>query len=265
MTLAGHVPRAWPLRQIVWAISFVVLSTTAAHAQANLQLWGNITFNWIKGDRLTYEIDLEPKTLLSAPEGEPGWRNLDTTPSVEYAWKNWLDVTGELVTGFTKQTDDEDSFELAERVGMRFHLLSRNLPTLVRDRPIKSERPPKRRLILRDLTRIEQRSLFYTDDEPNSNTWRFRNRFELLFPLNREKITDDGAKYLTSDWEWFVPLGDPTERFANKQRIRAGWGYRRNVHWRFEALYMWTRSRDTAQDSFNTSDNIINFRMKRVF
>jgi hypothetical protein len=24
------------------------------------------------------------------------------------------------------------------------------------------------------------------------------------FPLNREKITDDGARYFTADWEWFV-------------------------------------------------------------
>jgi hypothetical protein len=172
MTVAGHVPRAWPLRPVVWAISFVVLFTANAHAQANLQLWGNITFDWIKGDRLNYEIDLEPKTLLSAPEGEPGWRNLDITPSVEYAWKNWLDVTGELVTGFTKQTDDENSFELAS-VGMRFH------PAVARpaDRragaSAESERPPKRRLILRDLVRIEQRSLFYTGDEPNSTRGAF--------------------------------------------------------------------------------------------
>jgi hypothetical protein len=30
-------------------------------------------------------------------------------------------------------------------------------------------------------------------------------------------------------------------------------------------MYMWTRSRDTTQESFRTSDNIINFRLKRVF
>ena len=78
-------------------------------------------------------------------------------------------------------------------------------------------------------------------------------------------MTDDGARYLSADWEWFVPLGDPTERFANRQRIRAGLGVRRNRNWRFETIYMWTRSRDTTQDSFRTSDNIIDIRIKRVF
>jgi hypothetical protein len=61
------------------------------------------------------------------------------------------------------------------------------------------------------------------------------------------------------------PLGDPLERFANRQRIRAGLGYHRNVRWRFEALYIWTRSRDTTDQDFTTSDNIVNLRVKRVF
>lgn len=57
---------------------------SAASAQTNLQLWGNVTLDWVKSDRLTYELDFEPKVLLVAPEGEPGWHNLDLTPNVEY-------------------------------------------------------------------------------------------------------------------------------------------------------------------------------------
>ena len=47
--------------------------------------------------------------------------------------------------------------------------------------------------------------------------------------------------------------------------MRAGIGYRRSLNWRFEALYIWTRSRDTTEDDFRTSDNILNLRVKRVF
>jgi hypothetical protein len=32
-----------------------------AHAQTNLQLWGNVTLDWVKSDRLVYELDFEPK------------------------------------------------------------------------------------------------------------------------------------------------------------------------------------------------------------
>jgi hypothetical protein len=62
-----------------------------------------------------------------------------------------------------------------------------------------------------------------------------------------------------------MPVSEPDERFASKQRIRAGFGYRRSFKWRFEALYMWTRSRDTLEEGFKTDDNIIDIRIKRVF
>jgi len=51
-----------------------------AQAQTGLQLWGSLTFDWVKSDRITYEVDFEPKALVVVPEGQPDWRNLDTTP-----------------------------------------------------------------------------------------------------------------------------------------------------------------------------------------
>lgn len=84
-------------------------------------------------------------------------------------------------------------------------------------------------------------------------------------PLNKEKLTEDGARYLLADWEWYLPLDDVEERFANKQRIRTGIGYRRSFAWRFEVLYIWTRSRNTIEEGFTTDDNSIDFRLKRLF
>jgi hypothetical protein len=84
-------------------------------------------------------------------------------------------------------------------------------------------------------------------------------------PLNKARITDDGARYLLADWEWFMPLDDPNERFANRQRIRAGLGYRRSFNWRYELLYIWTRSRETIDEGFSTTENIIDIRVKRLF
>ena len=113
---------------------------------------------------------------------------------------------------------------------------------------------------------MESRSFVYFGSGSGSeSSWRIRNRLEFLVPLNNERISDDGARYLLADWEWFVPLEDQEERFANRQRIRTGLGYRRSFHWRFEALYIWTRSRNTIADDFTTSDNIIDIRVKRLF
>lgn len=231
-----------------------------AHAQTNLQLWGNLTFNWVTSERVTYELDLEAKTLLVDADGKPDWRNLDVTPNVEFSPRRWLDLVVDTTIGRTKQTDDVDTTEVTPRLGARFHLFSRAL----RHHP--RERAPARRLVVRDLVRFEARNFYYTgSDVSYSYSSRFRNRLEFLVPINKERLTDDGARYLLADWEWFVPLSDQDERFANKQRIRAGLGYRHSFAWRFEALYMWTRSRNTIEDDFTTSDNIIDIRVKRVF
>ena len=250
------------MKRLILALAALALPSSA-FAQTNLQLWGNFTLNWLKSDRLSYELDFEPKVLLVATGDDPAWHSLDVTPNVEYAWKRWLDVIGELATGTTRQSDDVNTFELTPRAGARFHLLSRDVP---RVGPRLRERPPWHRIVIRDLVRIEGRNLFYFGAGSGSDsTVRFRNRLEFLVPLNKERLTDDGARYLLADWEWFIPLDDPDERFASRQRVRAGLGWRRNVHWRIETLYIWSRSRNTIEEGFTTSDHIIDIRVKRVF
>ena len=119
---------------------------------------------------------------------------------------------------------------------------------------------------IRDLVRVEYRNFFYSGgDTDYDSTVRFRNRLEFQLPLNKPRMTEDGARYLLADWEWFIPLDDPNERFANRQRIRAGLGYRRSFNWRYELLYLWTRSRNTLDEGFGTTENIIDIRVKRLF
>jgi len=250
------------MRHVVRGTTLVAMLICApvVSAQTTTQLWGNLTFDWVKSERLAYELEVEPKVLLGAPEGEPGWRNLDMTPNVEFAARRWLDLVAEATVGRTVQTDDLSSTELTPRLGVRFHLFSRTQKFRV------IEQAPLRRLVVRDLLRVESRNFFYSGgDEESESTFRLRNRLEVLLPLNRARITDDGARYWLADWEWFIPLDDPNERFANRQRIRAGIGYRRSFQWRYEFVYMWTRSRDAIGEGFSTTENIINIRVKRVF
>lgn len=241
------------------AAFMLLLPTRPAHAQPDVQVWSELTFNWIKSHRFTYGLDVEPKVLVSKPPGDPGWASLDLTPSIEYSRGEWFDMLGELLIGRTRQTDDLNSTEVTPRIGMRLHLLSN-----LRDE-LSKERRPKHRLVLRDLIRFEWRNLYYSTDKLQSSTLRLRNRVEMSFSLTRPRITDDGASYLLADAEWFWPLDEVDERFAHKQRLRTGLGYRRNHAWRFEALYIWNRSRNTIDQSFTTSDNIVDFRMKRVW
>ena len=73
------------------------------------------------------------------------------------------------------------------------------------------------------------------------------------------------TRYALADWEWFIPLGDPQEGFANRQRIRAGLGYREEPAVALGSALHLDRSRDLTNQDFTTSDNIVNLRVKRVF
>jgi hypothetical protein len=241
-------------------VVLLMCASVASSAQTTTQLWGNLTFNWAKSERLVYELDFEPKALVDPSEGEPDWRNLDVTPNGEYALRPSFDLVAEMTIGRTLQTDAVHSTEVTPRLGVRFHLFSRAQKFRV------LEQAPRRRLVVRDLVRVESRNFFYSGGDTDSDsTVRFRNRLEFLVPLNRERITDDGARYVLADWEWFVPLDDPEERFANRQRIRTGIGHRRSFNWRYELLYIWTRSRNTVDEEFSTNENIIDIRVRRVF
>jgi hypothetical protein len=237
----------------------LLLVPRATVAQPDVQLWANVKFNWEKSHRTMMGVDAEPKVLVWAPPGDPWWATLDVTPSIEYKRGQWIDAIGELLVGRTRQTDDLNSTELTPRIGLRLHLLSN-----LRDQ-IRKERLPKRRLVIRDLLRLEYRNLYYSTDKPDSHTLRVRNRIETLWPINRHKITDDGTVYLSADWEWFIPADDPSERYANRQRTRAGAGYRRSAAWSFEALYVWDRSRNTVDEPFTATDHAAELTMKRVW
>jgi hypothetical protein len=107
--------------------------------------------------------------------------------------------------------------------------------------------------------------LSYSDDTPSSSTVRLRDRIELQFPVNRRRVTDDGAWYIKSDAEWFWTPTETAERFADKQRVRLGIGQRWNYSWRSELLAVLDRSRDSAQDGFTTSSIAVDVRVTRVW
>lgn len=227
--------------------------------QVDTQLWGNLTIDWIKSQQISLGVAIEPKVLVSKPPEDPGWATLGVTPSIEYSRGTWVDLVGEVGVSRTRQTDKVNSTEITPSIGLRFHVLS----NLAND--FLKERLPKRRLVLRNLIRLEWRSFSYSDDTPDSSSLRLRNRFEALYPLNRPRVTDNGAVYALADVEFFSTADDLEERFASKQRLRIGGGYRHNYPWRFEALYIWDRSRHAAVEAFVKGDQAVDIRLRRVW
>ena len=243
----------------VSVIVMTLLSTDVAADDPNVQLWGEIALAWAKSHHITYGLDIEPKVLVAKPSGDPEWATLDVTPAVAFSYGRWLDTIGDLVLGWTKQSNDLNTTEVRPRVGVLFHILSN-----LRDDVLK-ERVPRHRLVLRNLLRFEWRNLYYSTDKPDSSTFRIRDRVETLYPLNKEKVTDDGAIFLLADAEWFWTEDDLDERFASKERFRAGVGHRRSARWRFEGLFVLERTRKEPTDTFDTSDYALDLRLARVW
>lgn len=185
---------------------------------------------------------------------------------VEYYPSAWFDLTGELTTGFTRQSAEEDSFEATVRLGVRLHLINQIFnSSLIKE--IRPERMSGRRISIANLARIEQRNFWYTGDRPSSSDARFRNRVELKFAFNKSNLATDGVWYLMADVEWFVPLGDDDapERFATKRRYRAGVGYRRSYQWRFELLAMRDDTRETPLSEGKVDALMLDLRAKWFF
>jgi hypothetical protein len=250
---------------VAGVITGLLLCAVPAAAQSNVQLWGNLYLTWLASHRASFGLETEPKVLLAAPEGTAGWWELDLTPSAQYVVAGWMDVTGEFMASYTRQTDGLRTFEFTPRAGARFHLLSRDLPSARKRGPAGRELPPRRRIVIRDYLRLESRNVFYDDGRPSSSTWRVRNRLDAQFPINRDRVTTDGALAAVVDWEFFVPVADPDERFANRQRIRLGLAYRHRREWRFTLLYVGTRTRDTLDEPFSVSSRAVALTVVRTF
>lgn len=239
---------------------------STANAQATGQLWANLIFEWLASDRLTYELDLEPKAQLVVHDDQPTWIDVSTTPHIQYALAPWIDVLGELDIGLKKQSDEVNTVTVTPRIGAQLHILSRILSQRRARRGADRENQPKRRLVVSTLLRLENQKTVYSTDAPSTSSWLLRDRFELAYPLNRVKTTIDGAVYLKQDTELFVPVDQKvTGGIVSQVRVRAGIGYRRSFAWRFEALYIWIGKRNEDTGVLSAQNHVVDLRVRRVF
>jgi hypothetical protein len=235
-------------------------SAQESTAETSRQLWANLILSRPKSENLYLEYDIEGARQVSG--GEP-WRYLYGTGLVEYYPSRFIDLTGELATGFTKQSSEENSFEATVRLGLRLHLITQifNSPLIKEIRP---ERMSGKKLGISFLSRIERRNFWYSGNRPSSDDLRWRNRLEFRFALNEPNLAADGVWYIMADGEYFTPIGDDKapERFATKFRTRLGLGYRQSYKWRFEILGMRDEARETLEEEIEVDAYMLNLRLK---
>jgi Protein of unknown function (DUF2490) len=234
-----------------------VIGSGTARAQSPGQLWATGTVRWLPTDRWSFLVTAEPRDQLIVPDDQPTYLSFDTTPRVLYVVAPWIDVLGEIDFQVKHQSNDVDTNSVTPRFGVQLHILSRILNGGGVGRGADREPQPGRRVNFRTLLRLEDQREEDTGESTTTSSWQFRDRFSVAYPLNRPKTTSNGAVYLTTDSEAFVPLDGGG---INQFRLRSGFGYRHSFPWRVEALYIWRRDRSDA-GVWTTKYNALDFRV----
>ena len=222
------------------------VNSTAKADEVNVttQMWIDILLDWHIKPKHVLELEIGPKKLVSDDEE---WEELTLTPAYEYSPVHWVDLVGRVLFSWVKQTTNIKTFEYRPIFGARFYFTQ----------------PSEHRLLVRNFQRIESRNIYYINDHSWSNTWRYRNRLEFFYSLNRKNMSDNENWYLLADAELFVNLDEtPRERFNDHWRFRGGLGYRLSFNWQIEAIYTLQLSRNTLGATFDVSNNIFRFRFK---
>lgn len=161
---------------VLLAVLFVMPDAARAEdsqEESSTQLWINYILSFPRTEKLYLEMDVEAAHQVSG--GDP-WDYLYGTGVMEYYPSRFVDLTGELLAGFTNQTSDEDSFEASARLGIRLHLLTQIFSTNEFVEDHRPERFSASRFGIANFARFEQRNFRYSGDRSSSHDLRFRDR-----------------------------------------------------------------------------------------
>ena len=123
-------------------------------------------------------------------------------------------------------------------------------------------RLPRRHFPLNHRLRLEQRWIDTAGDSGTNFGMRLRYRLAIGIPLNGPEI-EEKTYYLPLATEFFYDLRDDTEEpFAARARVTAGLGYVIGKNWAVELRYTGQRTRDTLTDTFETTDHILDLRIR---
>lgn len=241
VTHGGKTPPAWLL---LTALLLLAVSVSAQSTAPNsTQFWFEYdpTFQLSRN----WAFDTEVAFHFARDIPEP-WRELSVTPNIEYTIRKWIDVTGGVALTRTRQTDSFGSLEAKPYLGVRFKWNT-----------------PWRGIRLVNFAQWEFRFQHNLDTDETQSSRRFRNRIQLLIPINTRSLSEDRTFYLIIDGEAFATPGQDNveERFKSRERYRVGIGWRRDSTWMYQFLYGVQKSRNTIGAPFSQRDDIFQFRL----
>lgn len=180
-----------------------------------------------------------------------GWTRIGLKNTFSRKIRPWLAAEGGLDVFYTSDPEGVDIGELRFVLGGKV-----TLPKFIR--AIHLEKP------YCDL-RVEQRFLWYPDDDKEDQKERLRLKVGGTFILNNDKLVEK-TYYMPWYGEGFHNFdGAAFEQNAAKYRFSLGIGYVINTKWRAEFEFIAQDSVDTLVHQFDRTDNIFQFKFQYYF
>lgn len=113
--------------------------------------------------------------------------------------------------------------------------------------------------------RFDYRAQYIIKTREKTGSTRIRNCIQAWIPITKGSIVVPGNWHGIIDVEAFFNTKDLKERFSSRLRFRIGAGYRQSNAVRYQLFYIIQRARDTFDEDFSTTDNMLYFRFIHFF
>lgn len=219
-----------------------IMLVNQSHAQ-DVQLWmdGFVYKNFAKKGE--YEGNVGVSKLLE----KHGWGEIYFCNTVAWQASSWYGAEGSLELHYTNDHEASDIIEVRPWLAQKFTFTQLF-------KALRIEKPYV-------YMRLEQRFLFYPEQDTTDTKTRLRMRLGGRILLNINKLTDKTVYIPFFIENFFNFNGEAVERFASKNRVVIGVGYVFNSKWKAEFDHYIQRSRNTIDDEIEKTDVMLQFKV----
>lgn len=231
-------------RLICFSLAMVLIPDRSS---AQKEMWLDHYAVFPAGRFWSYEVN----PGLSKGFTDPVWFETYLNANATYQDYNWLSTEGNLEVHYTANTVSENVVELRPWIGA-------NLIWATQGEMVNLFYPSIG-------FRFEDRFFWYQTSGTGATKQRIRLRLYARFPINNASLVT-GTYYLITLVEGYFPLnGEAKEISADKRRFQLGLGYVIAADLRIETQYILMRQRNTLQNRFETSSNIVWLAVRNYF
>jgi hypothetical protein len=233
--------------RIAMAFAMLTLVAPGRSSSQTTEAWLDYFANWTPPGSWSYEVNPGLAKALSGAQWLDTYLGLNTT----YIPFNWFSVEGNFETHYTFDPETEDVLELRPWLGLNFiwATFGQHLNLFY---PMIS-------------ARLEKRYFWYQSSGIEDTKGRLRLRAFARFTLNNQRL-ETGTYYLLFLVEVYAPIdGEAREVSADKTRFQAGLGYVLGPELRLELQFLHMRTRNTQENKFEASSNVVWLAVRHFF